>query len=358
MTSRTRPATMADVARAAGVSRTAVSFVLNDRTDVLISEETRERIHEAAVSLGYRRNAAAQALAKQSTGWFGLVTEIVTSPFAVDVIRGAQQRAWIDERFLLIAPSDAEPDMESQAIEKLLEQRVEGIIIAATWHRGIDVPDNARAVPCVLVNCFDNAGDLPSVVPDEVAGGRRAARVLLDAGHTRIGHITLTPDIPAQIGRLEGFRAELAVDGVVLDIDMIVPGDGTANSGFAGTSILLDAAEPPTAIFCGNDRIAMGAYDAIKSRGLRIPEDISVVGFDDQEVLAAYLRPDLTTVALPFAEMGAAGVSMLTAMTAGSQLDNPRVAIDCPLHIRSSVGLVLPDERTSRTTEAIGRIST
>lgn len=341
MAVRTRPATMADVARAAGVSRTAVSFVLNDRADVMIPEATRERIHDAAASLGYRRNAAAQALAKQSTGWFGLVTEIVTSPFAVDVIRGAQERAWADERFLLIAPSDDEQTMESKAIEKLLEQRVEGIIIAATWHRGIDVPANAADIPCVLVNCFDNAGVLPSVVPDEHAGGRRAARALLDAGHRRIGHITLTPGIPAQIGRLEGFRDELAASGVVLDDELIVAGDGTADSGYAGAAALLDSAEPPTAIFCGNDRIAMGAYDAIKERGLRIAQDVSVVGFDDQELLAAYLRPDLTTVALPFAAMGAAGVSMLTALTAGRPIDELHLEIDCPLHIRSSVGPVI-----------------
>lgn len=339
-TERTRPATMADVARAAGVSRTAVSFVLNDR-DVMISGATRERIHEAAAALGYRRNAAAQALAKQSTGWFGLVTEIVTAPYAVDVIRGAQERAWSDGRFLLVAPSDEEPRMESRAIEKLLEQRVEGIIIAATWHRGIDVPDNARDVPCVLINCFENAGTLPSVVPDEVGGGRRAARVLLDAGHTRIGHITLTPGIPAQLGRLEGFRAELTEAGITLADELVYNGDGNADSAYAGAHALLDLADPPTAIFCGNDRMAMGAYDAVKERGLRIPEDISIVGFDDQEVVAAYLRPDLTTVALPFAAMGATGVSMLTALTAGRPIHDMHVKVDCPLHVRSSVGPVI-----------------
>jgi len=329
---------MADVARAAGVSRTSVSFVLNDRTDVMIPDATRDRIHEAAAALGYRRNAAAQALAKQSTGWFGLVTEIVTAPFAVDVIRGAQERAWADERFLLIAPSDDEPRMETRAIEKLLEQRVEGIIIAATWHRGIDVPDNARDVPCVLVNCFDKSGVLPSVVPDEVGGGRSAARVLLDAGHRRIGHITLRPGIPAQVGRLQGFRAELAEAGIALPDELVRHGDDNADSGYSAAHELLDLAEPPTAIFCGNDRMAMGAYDAVKERGLRISEDISIVGFDDQEILAAHMRPDLTTVALPFAEMGAAGVSMLTALTAGRPIDELHLEIDCPLHLRSSVG--------------------
>ncbi|MFT4229209.1 MAG: LacI family DNA-binding transcriptional regulator [Microbacterium sp.] len=338
---RSRPVTMADVAREAGVSRTAVSLVLNEREDVAIPAPTRERIVEAATALGYRPNAAARGLARQRSGWFGLVTEIVTAPYAVDVIRGAQQRAWADERFLLIAPSEDELTMEAGAIERLLEQRVEGLIIAATWHRPIVVPPNAHDVPCVLVNCYDADGVLPSIVPDEVGGGRTAARALLDAGHDRIGHITLARGIPAQVGRLGGFRAELATEGVALADDLIVEGDGNAESGYRGAAALLDRRDRPTAIFCGNDRMAMGAYDAAKERGLSIPHDLSIVGFDDQELLAAYLRPGLTTVALPFEEMGARGVSMLTSWTAGSAIPDLKVEIDCPLHIRSSVGLAL-----------------
>jgi len=333
---------MADVATAAGVSRTTVSFVLNDRSDVMIPAATRNRVHRVAAELGYRRNAAARALATQSSGLLGVVTEIVTSPFAYEVILGAQQRAWERERFLLIAPSEDEPGMESMAIEKLLEQRVEGILLAMTWHRGIKVPDLVKDVPCVLVNCYDEDGKVPSIVPDEVTGGKRAARALIDAQHERIGHITLTPGIPAQVGRLKGFRSELASEGIELADDFIRPGDGTAESGYLGARELLERADRPTAIFCGNDRIAMGVYDAAKELGLAIPGDLSVVGFDDQEIVAAYLRPGLTTVALPFAAMGAAGVSTLTSMTAGRPITDMRVEIDCPLQTRSSVGQANP----------------
>lgn len=339
---RKRPATMADIAQVAGVSRTTVSFVLNERTDVMIPAATRDRVQKVAAGLGYRRNAAARALATQSSGLLGLVTEIVTSPFAADVIRGAQQRAWEQERFLLIAPSEDEHAMDALAIEKLLEQRVEGILLAAAWHRAISVPDAAKDVPCVLVNCYDEKGEFPAVVPDEVTGGRRAAAALIDAGHERIGHITLTPGIPAQIGRLEGFRAELQESGLGLDDDLVRLGDATAESGYLAGRELLERTDRPTAIFCGNDRIAMGLYDAAKDLGLSIPGDLSVVGFDDQEILAAYLRPKLTTVALPFAGMGAAGVSMLTSLTAGRPIQDARVLIDCPLRTRSSVGPVIP----------------
>ncbi|MCO1337958.1 LacI family transcriptional regulator [Kocuria polaris] len=336
-----RAVTMADVARTAGVSRTTVSFVLNDRSGANIPASTRERIAEAAERLGYRRNAAARALASQRSGLFGLVTEIVTSPFAADVIKGAQWQSWEDNRFLLIAPSENEQDMESAAIEKLLEQRIEGLIIAASWHQAVRVPENAHQVPTVLVHCFDESGRLPSIVPDEEAGGRAAARELLASGHREIAHITLPPGIPAQVGRLRGFGGELSAAGVALPDKRVLAGDGTAESGYQGAAELLDGPNPPTALFCGNDRMAMGAYDAVKERGLRIPHEISIIGFDDQQALADSLRPGLTTVALPFEEMGAAGVRKLAELTTGSRETSSHLALDCPLRQRSSVGIAL-----------------
>lgn len=337
----TRSATMADVARKAGVSRTTVSFVLNDAEHANIPASTRQRVLDSATALGYRPNAAARALVSQRSGLYGLVTEIVTSPFAVDVIKGSQEQAWENDKFLLIAPSDHGRESSEHAIEKLLDQQVEGLIIAATWHRAVIVPEIAHQRPCVLVNCFDADGAVPSIVPDEVGGGRRAARALLDFGHRSIGHITLTPGIPGQEGRLSGFRSELLAAGVTLPDERIITGDGTAESGYRGASLLLDSEQPPTAIFCGNDRAAMGAFDAIKERGLRIPDDISVIGYDNQDHLADQLRPGLTTVALPFVEMGAEGVKRLNALSAGSRIDDQKVTIDCPLVMRSSVGIAV-----------------
>ena len=331
--------TMADVAKAAGVSRTTVSFVLNGRMESSIPESTRERINQAARGLGYRPNAAARTLASKRSSWFGLVTEIATSPFATDVIKGAQQAAWKDGNFLLVAPSEDDPGMEQLAVEKLLEQQVGGLIIATTWHREITVPENAKSVPCVLVNCFDAEREFPSIVPDEIGGGYAAAEILAEAGHTNIGHITLKTGIPAQIGRQTGMKQALLDHGIEPDDSKIVPGDGTADSGYHGTQTLLSQSDPPTAIFCGNDRIAMGAYDAIKERGLRVGEDISIVGFDDQEILAPHMRPKLTTIALPFEELGMAGVALLNQMVEGSPIENRQITIGCPPRIRSSVAM-------------------
>lgn len=336
-TPRARAVTMKDVADHAGVSRTAVSLVLNDRRDITLAPETRRRVMDAASELGYRPNAGARALAQQRSDWYGLVTEIVTAPFAVDVIKGAQDRAMTDGKFLLIASTESDPVAETAAVERLLEQRVEGLIYAATWHRAVVVPDIAHEVPTVLVNCFDVEGRFPAVVPDERAGGRRATERLLAAGHRRIGFVNLDPGIPAAIGRRDGFRAALREAGITPEPVLEITGHATADSGFVATEQLLDLPEPPTAIFCANDRMAMGAYDAIKERGLRIPHDVAVIGFDNQELIAGYLRPGLTTVALPFERMGAIGVDLLAAITAGESTDTKIVTVDCPLLERSSV---------------------
>lgn len=337
-TNNARRVTMSEVASHAGVSRTTVSFVLNERADVAIPEETRARIRASIEELGYRPNAGARALAAKRSEWYGLITEIVTAPFAVDVIKGAQDRAWADGKFLLITAGDSEPAMEAAAFDKLLEQRAEGLLYATTWHRAVTLPAAARELPVVLVNCFDADGALPSVVPDEVAGGYTATRRLLDAGHRRIGFINLDTGIPAAVGRRVGYEQALTEAGLEIDETLVVSGHATADGGYAAACGLLDGEGPrPTALFCGNDRTAMGAYDAIKERGLRIPDDIAVIGFDNQELIAAYLRPGLTTVALPFEAMGARGVDMLGALTAGQPLTATQVMVDCPLIERSSV---------------------
>lgn len=329
---------MGDIARRVGVSRTAVSFVLNNRDDTSVSPATRERILRAAEELGYRPHAAARALAAQRSGLLGLVTEIVTSPFGMETVKGAQDRSWQDGKFLLIAATGGKPELEQMAIEKLLEQRVEGLIYASGFHREVTLPPIALDVPTVLVHCFDAQGRLPSIVPDEEAGGHSATRRLIDAGHRRIAFINLERDTVAAQGRLAGYRRALIEAGVVPEDELVTSVDSSADGGYVAARALLDLTDRPTALFCGTDRIAMGAYDAIKERGLSIPADVAVVGFDNQELIAAYLRPKLTTVALPFHQMGTRGVEMLgAALAAGQPIAAEQVTVGCPLVERSSV---------------------
>lgn len=337
MSERARTVRMDDVARRAGVSRAAVSFVLNNRRDASVSDATRQRILRAAADLGYRPHAGARALAAQRSGLLGLVTEIVTSPFAMDTVTGAQDQAWKDGKFILIAATEGKRELEEAAIEKLLEQRVEGIVYAVGSHREVSVPPAAYDVPTVLVHCFDADGRLPAVLPDEAGGGYRATRRLLDAGNRRIGLLNLVAGTAAAIGRHDGYARALADAGLAYDAELVTHADSTADGGYLAAAAMLDRPERPTAFFCGTDRMAMGAYDAIKERGLAIPGDVAVVGFDNQELIAAYLRPKLTTIALPFAQMGALGVEMLGALAGGQPIPTRTVTIDCPLVERSSV---------------------
>jgi LacI family transcriptional regulator len=329
--------TMADVARHAGVSRTTVSFVLSDRQAANIPEETRARVLAAVAELGYRPNAGARALAAQRTRLVGLITDVVTTPFGAGIIRGAQHQARLQGQSLLIASINGDPVLDQQAVETMLEHRVEGLLCASGEHRAIQPPPNLTGVPTIFVHCFDAEGRLPSVLPDEVGGGYVATRRLTDAGHRRIGFINLDPHAVAAKGRLEGYLRALREAGVEPDGSLVRNGHATADGGYEQAAILLDSANPPTALFCGTDRMAMGAYDAIKERGLSIPGDVAVVGFDDQEVIAGYLRPGLTTVALPFEEMGARGVELLGSQTAEQSTATESVTIDCPLVERSSV---------------------
>ena len=328
-------ARMEDIARHVGVSRAAVSFVLNNRRDARVSDDTRQRILQAAHDLGYRPNAGARALAARRSGLLGMVTEVVTSSFGPDTVRGAQDQAWSTGMFLMIAASEGHPEMEALAVERLLEQRVEGLIFASGSHQAVTVPTTGE-LPTVLLHCFDADRRLPAVLPDEEGGGYAGTRRLLDAGHRRIGLVNLDAHTAAAKGRLAGYLKALAEVGIAPDPALITHASANSAGGYDSTAKLLNLPQRPTAIFCCTDRMAMGAYDAIKERGLSIPCDVAVIGFDNQLVISAFLRPALTTVALPFEEMGARSVALLIAALAGEEIP-PVTVVECLLVERDSV---------------------
>ena len=318
--------TIKQVAEAAGVSFKTVSRVVNGESHV--SPETRARVQRAIRALDYRPNLPARNMRTQRSLSIGLIaSQVATTPFAVDLIKGALDAAREHGRILVIVNSDNDPDHEAQAIETLLERQVEGIIYAAMYHCVITPPPALHQVPVVLANCRSHDGALPSVVPDEVQGGHDATASLLVRGqrrHRRIGFINLEADAPAAVGRLAGYCEALAAVQIAYDPALVLHTHGRADSGYEAMQHLLTLTDAPTAIFCGNDQIAMGAYDAIKERGLRIPHDIAVVGFDNLELIAAYLRPALSTLALPHYGMGRWAVDYLMqgaqADTAPSQM--------------------------------------
>lgn len=325
---------MAEVARLAGVSPTTVSFVINDRPG--LPEATRQRVREAIETLGYRPNRAARGLRTRRTHTLGFLTdEIAVTPFAGRTVTGAHDVAWKQQTLLLIANTTRDQRVIGTAVDELLDRQVDGIVFAAVSTRQVTLPAATRTVPTVLVNCFAPGDELPCVLPDEETGGRTAARILLESGHRRIAHLAGLKTAWATRQRLKGFRAELARGGAPLDPDLLRFGTFRTDSGYALMRELLQLDEVPTAVFCGNDRMALGAYLAAKEAGLRIPEDVSVMGYDDQEELAAEVHPGLTTIALPFYEMGRWAVQHLLAGDVESL--PPRTFLSCPPVLRDSV---------------------
>ena len=340
--SRVRRTTIKDVARAAGVSITTVSFVLNNVEGVSISPETRERVQEAAAGLNYRPNAAAATLRTNRTHTIGFITDyIAASAFAGDIILGAQQAAWEAGQLLTIIHTGNDPDLTTAAVQMLIQRQVDGIICSTLAHRMYEPPEIVREVPTVLLNCAAPDGGYPSVVPDEVQGGCLATKALLEAGHRRIGlvnfHNTNEFDggYPPEEGRLAGYRQALAEFDAPFDPALVIPAGFDVPDGYAAAHALLEREPGLTALFCGNDRMAMGAYYALAEAGRRIPDDVSVVGFDDQVLLSANLRPGLSTVALPFEELGREAVRRLH--DSGDPGTPTRTLVPCRYVARQSV---------------------
>lgn len=331
--------TIHDIARRAGVGSTTVSRVLNGHP--YVSEATRQKVLDAIQELEYRPSYSARQMRTRSSRLIGFLTdEVATTPYAVDMIRGAQDASREQEKILLVVSADSDPVVMASTIEVLLERQVEGIIYAAMFHRPVRLPENITHVPTVLANCFAPDRSLPSVVPDEVQGGYDATAALLKKGHRRIAFINLGSyiegqRIPAAAGRLEGYRNALEAYGVPYDESLVDYTDESPLTTYRLTQKLLSLPDPPTAIFCGNDRTAMGCYGALKELGLRIPGDVAVISYDNQRDIAQGLWPPLSSMQLPHYEMGQWAVNYLL------NHENNRFPIQhkiaCPLVSRESV---------------------
>lgn len=331
-----------DVAELAGVSVTTVSHVLNDKPHTRVAEETRARVRRAAKSLGYGPNRAAQALRTNRTGLIGLLSEeIATTPHAGRIILGAQNAARNHDLTLVIINSERETDAHSHAadIQALIDRQVDAMLYATMFHRSVTLPKSLRALPTVLIDSTDPTGGTPSVVPDEVGGAVAAVEHLVEYGHTRIGFLNNDDDVPATHGRLAGYRHVLEQHDLPFAPDLVLSAPSETLPGYRMALGMLDRPDRPTALFCYNDRIAMGAYRAAAELGLTIPDDLSIVGFDNQELIAENLFPGLTTVALPHYEMGAWATETLVRMLnddSWAGADEPTL-LRCPLVVRASV---------------------
>ena len=330
------------MAEAAGVSSATASLVLNGRSIGRVSADIATRVEDAAARLNYRPNLIARSLRTQVSKTIGIISnDVATTPFAGAMLSGAQEVAWRNGWLLLLVNSNGEDAMEEAAIRSLVQRNVDGFIYTTMFHREIQTPDYLKKQKVVLLDCVDANKVHQSVVPDEYQGATDAVQHLVDQGHRQIAFIGTSENTIAGNERLRAFKDVLKENKIDLDSEYIVQvSDSNAIDGYEGAQKLLSSKVRPTAIFCYTDRMAMGAYEAIAEAKLSIPQDISVVGFDNQLNIADALRPPLTTVQLPHFEMGArAATRLLEAIDPenSESLITIEQVIACPLVIRDSV---------------------
>lgn len=331
---------MTDIAREAGCSQATVSFVINDAPGIRLSQETRQRVLETARRLGYGlpqvRGAVEPKRAKR-VGRIGFVVDqLATSPEAVQAIEGLSQAAQGAGDLVFVSQSRNDPEIEAQLIETFVEQGVSALVYMTIFTREVELPLALKNldVPVLLLNCYTTGQSYPAVVPSEIAGGQRATHHLITRGHRRIATITGEIWMEAAQDRLKGYRRALATADIPFDADLVFNGNWSASAGYEATRKILELPEVPTAIFCQNDRMAIGCYEALKEAGYEIPRDMSVVGYDDEEI-ARHLHPQLTTSVLPHRAMGQWIAEQLADGETGGRY--PLTKLECPLVERASV---------------------
>ncbi|OGO55538.1 MAG: hypothetical protein A2V85_07285 [Chloroflexi bacterium RBG_16_72_14] len=334
--------TIKQVAQQAGVSVATVSAVIRGATNgnVRISAPTRERVERVVDELGYRPNFLARGLRNQKSQLLGFITDVVGQSLATGaMLQGAQDAASEAGIALLLFTTGDDRQIERRAIDIMHGHRVDGLIYGTMSHRVVEVPDGVRDLRTVLLDARAADGSLPSVEPDDERGGYEATRYLIDAGHRRIAFVTTREPSRAADERLAGHRRALSEAGIQADSALIVSAENTLSvkMGEDAAAGLLALPALPTAIFAYNDPLAQGVYQAIHEAGLRVPHDVSVIGYDDQLHIAAALEPGLTTMRLPHYEMGRWAVEHLLSRGADGSQPPAQIRMECPLVERASV---------------------
>lgn len=337
-------ATIRTVAQRAGVSIKTVSRVMNE--PAAVAESTRRRVLDAADALNFVPDQRARTMRSGRSGVVGFLTDLIaTTPYSVDIVRGVEDGLAERGISVLIGNTDNRPGGLPTILRSFRASRVEGVVFAAMYHRQADDFGRVHVGHSVLVNCFSSVARIPTVLPDEEEGGRLVGIHLLGLGHERIAYLTLWPGVEATRLRQVGLARAFAEAGVSFPADLIVAGQTHAvhfnqAEAFEAARGLLARRDRPTAIFCGNDEMALQVYNAAASLGLAIPEDISVVGYDDYRLFSEGLRPALTTVALPYQSMGRIAADLLFQHITGSKAEAEVIRVQGPLVERNSTARV------------------
>ncbi|WP_117212001.1 LacI family DNA-binding transcriptional regulator [Allorhizocola rhizosphaerae] len=329
---QTPKVTIAAIARLAGVSVPTVSRVVNGRSDV--SAQTRERVERLLAKHGYRRRPPS---GRPSSGLIDLVFNDLDSPWAVEIIRGVEDVAHAASVGTVVSAIHRRSSSAKQWFNNMRSRGTGGVIfVTSTLEPPLQEELRRLNIPVVIV---DPAGvppqEAPTIGATNWVGALRATEYLIGLGHLRIGFIAGPPQLMCSRARLDGYRTAMAAAGLRIHDKLIYMGNFYHEAGFAGGSAMLARPEPPTAIFASSDQMALGVYEAVRQRGLRVPDDISVVGFDDLPEVR-WCSPPLTTVRQPLAEMGLLAARTVLRLGRGERIESPRVELATELVIRDS----------------------
>lgn len=330
-----------DVARYAGVSKSTVSRVLNDKSNV--NEETKQKVLQAIEALGYSPNASARALSLKKTNSIGIVLERLYDPFFSDLIQGIGEQGEAEQYNLIYCDAKGLLEVKNRYIEYLTHGRVDGVIIFGSYltDESLIRKLSNRKFPFVLIENEFNDIVTNSILLDNVGGALEATTHLLNLGHTKIAHITGNMNTKAALDRLNGYILALQKRGITTDGEYIAYNYSNKKfeEGYASMQKLLSVKEVPTAVVVFDQIRSYGAVQAIYDAGLKIPEDIAIVSFDDQNIYdKRYNGPELTAVQLPLYEMGKESVKVLIQAIENESFEPVRKIFETRLLVRESCG--------------------
>lgn len=326
--------TIKDIAQEVGVSPSTVSRALSDSP--LISAATKERVRAVAERLGYEPNELARALVKGASGAVGLIVPDITNPFFADIARGVGEAARAAGYGVLLCNTSEKPDRELDYIRLLRRKRVDGLLITSATLDDPHLKILARApIPYILVSRLSRNSDAPYVIGDDHAGARLAVEHLISLGHTRIGFIGGPVEVQSSRDRMGMFRKVMREHGIAARAEWIRHADFTQRAGKEVGQRMLSLAERPTAIFAANDVIALGVLEAADSLGISVPDELSLIGYDDISY-AALPRIQLTTIAQPAFEMGKIATDWLISVISGEDLPPIHRVLKPHLIVRST----------------------
>ncbi|PRJ56738.1 MULTISPECIES: substrate-binding domain-containing protein [Haemophilus] len=301
-------ATMKDIARLAQVSTSTVSHVINGSR--FVSDEIREKVMRIVAELNYTPSAVARSLKVRETKTIGLLVTATNNPFFAEVMAGVEQYCQQHQYNLIIATTGGDAKRLQQNLQTLMHKQVDGLLLMCGDSRFQADIELAISLPLVVMDWWFTELNADKILENSALGGYLATKALIDAGHRKIGIITGNLKKSVAQNRLQGYKNALSEAKIALNPHWIVESHFDFEGGVLGIQSLLTQSSRPTAVFCCSDTIAVGAYQAIQQQGLRIPQDLSIMGYDDIE-LARYLSPPLSTICQPKAELGKLAVEAL-----------------------------------------------